>query len=169
MQFSLTGTRAMVRNDRLAFVAGLGLDVGGSSATARGAPSSLSLTRLSALAEGRYQPGERFYLFARVAPGLLHGTATIDDGASPAGSGLTAGFDAFSLDAAPAPLSAWAPVGASHVGAWLIADGGYGWAPSEHLVLAPPLGADQSKAGTLDLGTLAPRGGFFRVAVALGF
>ena len=37
------------------------------------------------------------------------------------------------------------------------------------LVLAPPLGADQSKAGTLDLGTLAARGGFFRIALALSY
>jgi hypothetical protein len=169
VQFSLSGTRAIVRNDRLAFVAGIGLDVGSSSATARNAPSSLSLTRLSALAEGRYQPWQRFYLFARLAPGLLHGTATIDDGASPAGSELTASFDTFSLDAGAGAAFCLSPVGAAHIGVWLVADGGYGWAPTEHLLLAPTLGADQNKAGTLDLGTLAPRGGFFRIALALGF
>jgi hypothetical protein len=169
VQFALSGTRAIVRNDRLAFVAGVGLDVGSSSASARNAPSSLSLTRLSALAEGRYQPWQRFYLFARLAPGLLHGTATIDDGAAPAGSELTASFDAFSLDAGVGAAFCLSPVGAARVGVWLVADGGYGWAPSEHLLLAPTLGADQNKAGTLDLGTLAPRGGFFRIALALGF
>jgi hypothetical protein len=169
VQFSLSGTRAIVRNRRLAFVAGLGLDVGSSSASARGAPSSLSLTRLSALAEGRYQPGQRFYFFARVAPGLLHGTATIDDGSAPGGSGLTGSFDAFSLDAGAGAALRVSEVGAARVGVWLVADGGYGWAPAEHLRLAPTLGADQNKAGVLDLGTLAPRGGFFRIALALGF
>jgi len=36
-------------------------------------------------------------------------------------------------------------------------------------VLAPPLGADQSKAGTFDLGTLAARGGYFRISFALSY
>lgn len=169
VQFSATGTRTVVRRDRLALVAGLELDAGGSSADARGAPSSLTLTRLSALAEGRYQPAWRFYLFARIAPGLLHGTATIDDASSPAASGLSAGFDIFSLDAAAGAAFCLGALSTSRLGAWLVADGGYGWAPDQHLVLAPPLGSDQSKAGTLDLGTLAVRGGFFRIAVALSY
>jgi hypothetical protein len=169
VQFSANGTRALVRRDRLAFVAGVGLDVGGSSADARGAPASLTLTRVSALAEGRYQPAWRFYLFARLAPGLLHGTATIDDASSPAASGLTDDFDAFSLDAAAGGAFCFGDLGNAHLGAWLVADGGYGWTPDRHLVLAPTLGADQSKAGTLDLGTLAARGGFFRIALALSY
>jgi hypothetical protein len=169
VQFSTTGTRAVIRRDRLALVAGVGLDVGGSSAAARGAPSSLTLTRVSALAEGRYQPAWRFYLFARLAPGLLHGTATLDDPSSPAAAGLTDEFDAFSLDAAAGGAFCFGDLGNAHLGAWLVADGGYGWTPDQHLVLAPQLGGDQSKAGALDLGTLAARGGFFRIAVALSY
>ncbi|HEY4393854.1 MAG TPA: hypothetical protein VGP64_07325 [Polyangia bacterium] len=169
VQFSAIGTRTVIRRDRLALVAGVGLDVGGSSADARGAPSSLTLTRVSALAEGRFQPAWRFYLFARLAPGLLHGAATISDASSPATSGLTGDFDAFALDAAAGGAFCLGDLGRAHVGAWLVADGGYGWAPDQRLVLAPPLGADQSKAGTLDLGTLAARGGFFRIALALSY
>jgi hypothetical protein len=169
VQFSLTGTRTMVRRDRLSLVGGVALDLGGSSASARGAPSSLTLTRLSALAEGRYQPASRFYLFARLAPGLLHGAATISDASSPAASGLSADFDLFSLDASAGGAFCFGDIGMVHVGAWLVADGGYGWTPDQHLVLAPPLGTDQSKAGTLDVGTLAARGGFFRIALALSY
>lgn len=169
VQFSATGMRTVIRRDHLAFVAGVGLDVGGSSADARGAPAGLTLTRVSALAEGRFEPAWRFYLFARLAPGLLHGTARIDDPSSPAASGLTDDFDAFSLDAAAGGAFCFGDLGQAHVGAWLVADGGYGWTPDQHLVLAPPLGSDQSKAGTLDLGTLAPRGGFFRIALALSY
>jgi hypothetical protein len=170
VQFSLTATRALVRADSLALVAGVGLDLGGSSATARGAPSSLTLTRVSALAEGRYQPLSQLYLFARLAPGLLHGSATIDDASSPTASGgLNGDFDSFSLDASGGGAFCFGDVGRLHVGAWLIADGGYGWVAAKPLVLAPPLGADQSKAGTLDLGTLAARGGFFRIALALSY
>ncbi|HVV49383.1 MAG TPA: hypothetical protein VHO06_06985 [Polyangia bacterium] len=170
-QFSLTGTRALLRDraDRLALVAGVGLDAGGSSATARGAPSSLTLTRVSALAEGRYRPVARLYLFARLAPGLLHGTATIGDASSPSGSGLTAGFDAFSLDASAGGALCFGELGSVRLGAWLVADGGYGFATAQHLLLAPSLGADQSKSGTLDLGTLSPSGGFFRIALALSY
>jgi hypothetical protein len=169
VQFSATGTRTVVRRDRLAFVAGVGLDAGGSSADARGAPSSLTLTRVSALAEGRYQPASRFYFFARLAPGLLHGSATINDASSPAASGLSDDFDLPSLEAGAGGAFCLGDLGKAHLGAWLVADGGYGWAPDQHLVLAPPLGADQSKAGTLDLGTLAARGGYFRISVALSY
>ena len=50
------------------------------------------------------------------------------------------------------------------------ADGGYSWVAGQDLILAPTLSnADQSKSGTLDLGTLAPRGGFFRISVALSY
>ncbi len=167
--FSASGTRVVVRDGRLSLVAGVGLDLGTSSARARGAQAGLSMTRVSAVAEGRWQPWQRVYLFGRLAPGLLHGSADLDDGTSPNGSSLTDSFDTFSLDAAAGAAFCLAAVGGARVGAWLVADGGYGWAPSQHLLLAPALGGDQDKAGTLDLGTLAPRGGFFRIAVAVGF
>jgi hypothetical protein len=168
-QFSLTATRALVRRGDLALAAGVGLDLGGSSATARGASSSLTLTRVSAVAEGRYQPLSRLYLFGRLAPGLLHGSATIDDASSPAASGLTGNFDSFSLEASGGGALCFGDIGRPHLGAWLVADGGYGWAAAKPLVLAPNLGSDQSKGGTLDLGTLAARGAFFRIAVALSY
>ena len=105
-QFSLTATRALVRTGDWALAAGVGLDLGGSSATVRGAPSSLTLTRVSAVAEGRYQPLARLYLFARLAPGLLHGSASIDDASSPTASGLTATSTAsHSTPAAAAPCA----------------------------------------------------------------
>jgi hypothetical protein len=160
----------IARSGRLSVALGVGLDVGSARATARNAPSSLSLTHPSALAEGRYQAWPRLYLFARVAPGLVHGTATIDDASSPASSGLTTDFDAFSLDAGGGGAFCLGAVGTARLGVWLLADGGYGWVAAQDLVLAPTLGAaDQSKSGTLDLGTLAPRGGFFRISMALSY
>jgi len=170
VQFSLSGLGVVARTGRLSLAVGLGLDVGSSSATARNAPSSLTLTHPSALAEGRYQPWSRLYLLARVAPGLVHGSATIDDASSPSSSRLTTDFDAFSLDASGGAAFCLGAAGSARVGVWLLADGGYGWVASQDLVLAPTLGAaDQSKAGTLDLGTLAPRGGFFRISMALSY
>ena len=170
VQFSLSGLGVIARSGRLSLAVGVGLDVGSSSATARNAPSSLSLTHPSALAEGRFQPWSRLYLFARLAPGLVHGTATIDDASSPSSSGLTTDFDAFSLDAGAGGAFCLGAVGTVRVGVWLLADGGYGWVAAQDLVLAPTLSAaDQSKSGTLDLGTLAPRGGFFRISMALSY
>ena len=170
VQFSLSALGVVARSGRLSLAVGVGLDVGSSSATARNAPSSLSLTHPSALAEGRYQPWPRLYLFARVAPGLVHGTATIEDASSPSGSGLTTDFSAFSLDASGGAAFCLGAVGMARVGVWLLADGGYGWVAGQALVLGPSLsGADQNKSGTLDLGTLAPRGGFFRISMALSY
>jgi hypothetical protein len=170
VQFSLSGLGVVARRGHLSLAVGVGLDVGSSSATARSEPSTLSLTRPSALAEGRYQPWSRLYLFARLAPGLVHGTATIDDASAPAGSALTTDFDAFSVDASGGAAFCLGAVGTSRLGVWLLADGGYGWVASQDLILAPTLGnADQRKAGTLDLGTLAPRGGFFRISAALTY
>jgi hypothetical protein len=170
VQFSLSALGVVARSERLSLALGLGLDVGSSGATARRAPSSLSLTHLSALAEGRYQPWSRLYLLARLAPGMVHGTATIDDASSPSSSGLTTDFDAFSLDASGGAAFCVGAAGSARVGLWLLADGGYGWVAAQDLVLAPTLGAaDQSKSGTLNLGTLAPRGGFFRISMALSY
>jgi hypothetical protein len=169
VQFSLSGLGVVARKDRLSLAVGVGLDVGSSSATARNEPSSLSLTHLSALAEGRYQPWSRLYLFARLAPGLVHGTATINDASSPSAAGLTADFDAFSLDASGGAAFGVGAIGAARVGVWLLADGGYSWVAGQDLILAPALNADQSKAGTLDLGSLAPRGAMFRISVALSY
>ena len=166
-QFSISGARVLVRDDQMALVAGLILDVGTTNASARGEPSELSLTRASASFEGRYQPWSRLFGFVRIAPGVLHGSASLTDTSSPAGSSLTTTFDAFSLDASAGAAFRVGAIGDSKISAWLIGDGGYGWAQSERLLLAPSLGADQSKAGPVDLGTLTAGGGFFRVALAL--
>jgi hypothetical protein len=170
VQFSLSGLGVVARKDRLSLAVGVGLDVGSSSATVRSAPSSISLTHPSALAEARYQPWSRLYLFGRLAPGLVHGTATVNDASSPSGSGLTADFDSFSLDASGGGAFCVGAIGTARVGVWMLADGGYSWVAGQDLILAPTLSnADQNKAGTLDLGTLAPRGGFFRISMALSY
>ena len=168
-QFSLIGTRVIARRDQLALAAGLELDAGGSSATARGASSHLSLTTFSAVLEGRYQPAWRVHLFARLSPGLLHGAASMSDPSAPPTSDLGTSFDTFALEGAAGGAFCIAVLPATRVGVWLFADGGYTWAAAQHLVLTPSLGPDQDKAGALDLGTLAPRGGFFRLAIGISY
>jgi len=56
------------------------------------------------------------------------------------------------------------------LGFWVTAEGGYGWTPSQHLLLSPHLDPrDQDKAAPLAFRTLALRGAFFRLAVAFTF
>ncbi len=168
-QFSLSGTRVIARRGQLALAAGLELDAGSSSATARSASTDLSLTTFSAVVEGRYQPAWRVHLFARLSPGLLHGAASMSDPSTPPTSDLGTSFDTFSFEAAAGGAFCLAVLPSTRVGVWLFADGGYAWAPAQHLVLTPSLGPDQNKAGALDLGTLAPRGGLFRLALGLSY
>lgn len=169
VQFSVNASRAVVRTGPWTLAAGLALDVGGAGDSARGDKTSLSLTRVSALIEGRFQTLSRAYLFGRLQPGYLHASASLNDASSPTGPNLSAAFNAFAVDASAGGALRLADLGMARVGAWLMAEGGYAWAPAERLVLAPQLGADQSKAGGVDLGSLAVRGGFFRIALALSY
>jgi hypothetical protein len=173
-QVALSASRLVTRQDRLALAAGAGFDYGASDATARGAPSSLGLMRISLSAEGRYVPHPRFYGFVRVAPGLLHVSASVRDDSAPPLTGatptsLTDSFWLPSLDGSLGAALCLAPQ-SSRLGAWIMAQGGYGWAPSHTLSLAPQVGgADQSKVAPLDLGTIAPRGPFLTFSFALSY
>jgi hypothetical protein len=56
------------------------------------------------------------------------------------------------------------------LGLWLVGDAGYGWAPRHPITLAPTLPAgDAQKAGEVALGTLAARGLFARLGLALAY
>jgi hypothetical protein len=168
-QVSLAFEHVVVRSDALAFAAGVTGDFGGSDSIARGAPSDLKLWRVTAVAEGRYQPWQRAYAFVRLAPGMLRGSAEVDDASSPNGQRLEDSFDVLAIDSsAGAALRLSGP--ANPVAAWLTAEGGYGWAGSHHLLLEPGAAArDQPKLAPLDLGTIDPRGAFLRFAVAITY
>src|SRR5437773_2483503 len=101
------------------------------------------------------------------APGWLRGTASLTDPTIPAPLRTT--FSTFGGDASLGAAGRLSPR-SSRVGVWLVGDAGYGWAPSQHLALAPALPAsDRDKAGVTTLADLAPRGVFFRLALALAF
>ena len=89
--------------------------------------------------------------------------------AAPTSGSLTDDFDVPALDAsAGAALRLSGP--ANPVAAWVSAEGGYGWAASHRLRLVPTATArDQAKLAPLDLGTIDPRGVFFRVSVLITF
>ena len=166
-QVSLGVARVVVRGRVLALALGLALDTGTTDAQARSAQAHLRITRGSAALELRYRPMARAYAFVRFAPGLLNASASMVDASSPAK--LSDSFSVPSFDASVGLAGCLTPA-RSRVGAWVLADAGYGWTPSHALTLRPELGgADQSKAGGLSLSPLAARGVFARVAVALTY
>jgi hypothetical protein len=97
----------------------------------------------------------------------LQGTASLDDRSAPALLSTT--FSRLSLDGSLGLLAAVTPASKPLV-LLVIAEGGYGWSPRQTLTLRPELAAaDQAKAGSTSLGSLAPRGAFLRLAVGLAF
>ncbi len=112
--------------------------------------------------------------FVRAGAGVLNGSASVDDASAlPLAGGATGSLaDSFTLPSIEGSLGAavcLAPP-SSRVGAWIVAQGGYGWAPSHTLLLAPEVGgADRNKVAPLDLGTIAPRGPFMTFALALSY
>jgi hypothetical protein len=173
-QVDLSFSRVLLRQDRLALAAGLGFDYGASSTYARGAPSHLGLTRGSLVIEGRYTFHPHVYGFLRAAPGVLNLSASVDDSSTPpqpntSPTPLTADFTVPCLDGSLGLAVGLAPP-SSRVGAWILAQGGYGWAASHDLLLAPQLGsADQRKIAAIDLGSLSPSGPFMAFSFALSF
>lgn len=168
-QFSTTVTWSLPRRPGSAVSSAVGVigEIGQSNAQARGADADLSVTRVGLVLEERFSPTRWGYVFARVSPGWMAVEAKLRDPASPAT--LQSSSSSFALDASLG-LAANLNPGVRGVGFWLVGDGGYGWAPSSELALTPALAsADAAKAGTTSLGTLAPRGAFFRAGVALSF
>lgn len=166
-QFSLGASRRMLERGRFAFAPGLIWDYGGSSATARGAATSLAVHRLSIPLEARFRVTPWLFAFVRTAPGLASVSARVEDASAPA----------------PLVKSDWVPTmdlsaGASwrfarvndRVGFWLTGEGGYGWSKSMALNMTPDLASDDPRrTSETDLGRLALRGGFMRFGAALSF
>jgi hypothetical protein len=166
-QGAVTATRAFRTGSRLATAAGVLWESGDQDATARGAASSLSLSRLGAVLEERVEPRPWLTAFARLSPSWLRGKASLIDPTIAAP--LRTSFSTFGVDASVGAALLLGPR-AGRVGFWLVGDAGYGWAPDQHLALRPDLPAsDRDKAGVTTLSDLAPRGIFYRLAIAATF
>lgn len=166
-QFSLGLSRKMLERGRFSFAPGLIWDYGSSSATARGAASSLAVHRLSIPLEARFRVAPWLFAFVRTAPGLASISARVEDASGPA----------------PLVRSEWVPTmdlsaGASwrfarvndKVGFWLTGEGGYGWSKSMALNMTPDLASDDPRrVAETDMGRIALRGGFMRFGAALSF
>jgi hypothetical protein len=164
-QFSLGLARTVWAEDRVSFAPGVIWDYGWRAGTARGQDTSISSHRLALALEGRYHLFPFVYGLVRLTPGAAHQSVEVDDSLSPAP--FVAKGWVFALDASAGAAFLLGPQredSASPVRWWLAAEGGYSYAASTSLVMHPDLAPDDPRrTGDLDLGTLAMRGGFFRI------
>jgi hypothetical protein len=166
-QVSLSVTRALQAGPGFASAVGLIWEDGSRGAQARGLDARLSMQRLALALEERFAPRPWIYAMMRLAPAWLRGNASLADPSVPAP--LRTSFSTFGLDASAGAALRVTPPGTAF-GLWLMGDAGYGWAPAQHLALAPDLpAADRDKAGVTTLSDLAPSGVFFRFAAALSY
>jgi hypothetical protein len=166
-QFSVVLMHTLRAGEGFVPAVGVAADIGSSSANARGADTDLSTLRLALVLEPRFVPAPGVYIGARIAPGLLHTSARLQDASTPAA--LSTAYWTASVDASLGAGARLNP-GTAQVGLWLVADAGYGWAPRHDLTLVPELPArDASKAGATELGSLSPRGMFGRVGLAVSY
>jgi len=167
-QGSLVVTRGLDVGARpLALALGLSLDLGHSDATTRGIDADLDLQRIAVVLEPRFLLVPGLFVGGRLAPGVQRVAASLHDPSAP--STLATAFRTPSVDVSLTAGGRLNPAGA-RAGVWLLAEGGYGWSPSHDLTLSPRLSArDASKAGTISLGTLAPRAPFMRISLALTY
>jgi hypothetical protein len=166
-QTGVAGSWTLRTSPRLSTAVGATWESGTQSGQARGSDTSLSLRRLGAIVEERFAPRPWGYVFARLSPAWLHGSASLADLSIAAPLQTT--FSTLAVDGSLGAAAGLSPRG-SRVGFWAVADAGYGWAPDQQMTLAPALpAADRNKAGTTTLPDLAPRGAFMRFAFAVSF
>jgi hypothetical protein len=170
-QVSMGGSRTVYTRGSFSLSPGFSWDYGRSSASARGDATSLDLHRLVVSLEGRMHFGAWGYAFVRAAPGVALENAEVDDPTSPAPLTKSRWLFATDLSAGYAyPLWPRAEPWDRTPRVWLQADGGYGWIATQALNLSPELSSSDARiASGIDLGSLAMRGAFFRIAAAVSF
>jgi hypothetical protein len=170
-QISLSAGRTVFATGDTSFAASVLYDWGPSESEARGADTSLHVNRVSVGLEGRYHLFRRLYVFGRLAPGALRFDADLKDG----GAGVVRESDGWLFSADLGGGAAFEVVGVARgmskrPRGFLIADGGYGWTSSSSLEFMPAEGQQApARLQPLELGELAFRGGYFRIAAAITY
>jgi hypothetical protein len=170
VQASFAASRTVWTEGSWSFAPGIGLDLGGSSASARGQATSLSMQRLNVPLEGRRHFGPWGYAFARVAPGVAAENVEVDEGSAPSPLKKTAWMYSTDVSAGYALLvTPRFDRFEQKARLWVQADVGYGWVVGDELALASSGGSNTVNTGGADLGTLTLAGPFFRLGAALSF
>jgi hypothetical protein len=146
-------------------------DWGRAEGTARVAKTTLEAHRLTLGLEGRYHLFRPLYFFARVAPGALRWDATLEDG----GAGVEREAGAWTMAAdfsggAAFQFAGQARGASKQARGWVLLDGGYGWAAASDMEFVAGEGTSPpARLAPLELGEMAMRGAFFRVAAAVTY
>jgi hypothetical protein len=169
--WTFEGSHVLYARRRLSLAAGALIDLGGSSSEARGAETHLGAHRFLVPVEGRYHVTPWLAGFARIAPGAMYMTASISEAS--AGQKLDdAGF-VFAADASLGAAflfdSRRNPDGRPPR-LWATGEWGYGWTTSRRWRFLPDDGDKVTgRSAPADLGSVAFRGTFFRLGLALSF
>jgi hypothetical protein len=173
-QVTLQAGRTLFASGALSLATLLAWDWGGMDSSARGAPTTLTVNRLTLGAEGRYHLWRRLYAFGRVAPGVMFWNATLKDRVASVDSHASAAMFATDLSLGAAVECFGESRGASpRPRGWIGAEGGYGWTPSAKLTFKPDSEASKQtvpvRLEPLSLGELAVRGAFLRVSALVTY
>lgn len=169
-QGSLEFSRRLWMQSSLSVAAGIEFDFGSRTATARGEETELDTWRLTVGPELRWNLFPQLFLYAQPSVGVSRSVATLADGTT--GTDLHARSWDIALDgAAGAAFAFWDLRNrSSDLRFWLVGEGGYAWTDSSDLALSPDEGSGApERTEPLDLGELALRGPYFKVAVAASF
>jgi hypothetical protein len=171
VQISLSFGRTVLAMGDTSLDASIIYDWGPSVSTVRGAETSIDVHRVSLGLEGRYHLFRRLYFFGRLAPGAVRFDADLQDGGADVlresgdwlfSADLGAGA-AFEFIGEPRGMS-------NRPRGFLVADGGYGWTTSSSLDFVAAEGQPApARLEPLELGELALRGGYFRVAASITY
>jgi hypothetical protein len=152
--------------------AALGWDYGSRSSSVRGNETALAVHRISLGPELRYHVIPRLFAFARLSPGAVLESVSLND--SLVGSNRVSDTWLFGFDAT---LGGAFELFGKRNGAsrkprfWVTVEGGYSWAAPNALTLdesSNPSAAPVRMAG-VDLGTLSLAGPMIRAGAALSF
>jgi hypothetical protein len=171
VQISLSFGRTLLATGDTSLDASVIYDWGPSASTARGAETSIDVHRVSLGLEGRYHLFRRLYVFGRLAPGVVRVDADLRD----AGADVLRETGDWLFSADLGAGAAFEFLGeargmSNRPRGFLIADGGYGWTTASSLAFVAAEGQPApARLEPLELGELALRGGYFRVAAAVTY
>lgn len=171
-QWSIGMARTTIVRSNITFAPGFRWDVGSTTATARGADTSLLAHRLTVPLELRLHAENWLYVFGRFAPGAVYQRSRVQDTSMNEPMIDTAWVPAADISlGASFRFASFVDSGESHAPRfWITPEIGYAWAGRASAALSPKTEADDPRAfGTLSMTGVTVRGTFFRVNLTTTF
>jgi hypothetical protein len=170
IQGSIALSRRVWMQGSFSVAGAIELDFGSTNATARGETTKLDTWRATVGPELRWNLIPQLFFYARPSVGVSRSVASLEEGTSK--TTLYAKSWDLALDGAGGAAFAFWDLrkGSSDLRFWVVGEGGYAWSQSSELRLSPEEGSGApERTEPLDLGELALRGGYFKLAIAASF